>query len=409
MLKVVIVVAVCAVILSLGFSPDKSISHSTVPVLGDTTYNVNILDAPVATGMKLRFLSWLLVQTPLGPALRRHLLKNNNFHNLRGLSAQIPGSGHPPLTHPVNRHPAQDIVSKSLIQEQTGKTLLESFTAMIQGTDTDVGTAKANAILSSEMHPRRTIRQYHEHYKSGKGKPSDIMQKTIQTVNRWEKQHKLVIFSAVLPEEIMTAARASDARFAAGKPLSILDGVPIAVKDMIHIKGHINFNGKSPLQEHSDGHEMPEKDDVMVGRLRELGAIIFGGTVMTEGGVTPLGWSAHFQGPYNVYNFDRYCVASGLMPAAIGFDGGGSIRIPASMSGVHGLGVTFGRVPFDIGLDTTMIKPGPLTATAEDSAIIYSAISPNEKNHFYNELYDGDKHGPPSAYLQSFYDIEDLS
>ena len=139
MLKVVIVVAVCAVILSLGFSPDKSISHSTVPVLGDTTYNVNILDAPVATGMKLRFLSWLLVQTPLGPALRRHLLKNNNFHNLRGLSAQIPGSGHPPLTHPVNRHPAQDIVSKSLSQEQTGKTLLESFTSMIQGYVRPVG------------------------------------------------------------------------------------------------------------------------------------------------------------------------------------------------------------------------------------------------------------------------------
>jgi Asp-tRNA(Asn)/Glu-tRNA(Gln) amidotransferase A subunit family amidase len=107
----------------------------------------------------------------------------------------------------------------------------------------------------------------------------------------------------------------------------------------------------------------------MVARLRAAGAIILGGTIMTEGGVTPLGWSAHFQGPYNVYNFDRYCggsssgsavaVSSGLVPAAIGFDGGGSIRIPASMSGVHGLGVTFGRVPFDIGLCVHYLRSIP--------------------------------------------------
>jgi len=157
----------------------------------------------------------------------------------------------------------------------------------------------------------------------------------------------------------------------------------------------------------------------MVKRLREAGAILLGATIMTEGGVTPLGWSAHFQGPYNVYNFDRYCggsssgsavaVAAGLVPVAIGFDGGGSIRIPGSMSGVHGLGVTFGRVPFDIGLDTTMIKPGPLAATAEDAAIVYSIISPNEKGHFYNELFDGDQQGPPHATLSDFMKIEDLS
>jgi len=47
-----------------------------------------------------------------------------------------------------------------------------------------------------------------------------------------------------------------------------------------------------------------------------------------------------------------------------------------------------------VGLDTTMIKPGPLAATAEDAAIVYAIISPNQPNHFYNQLYDGNKDGP---------------
>ena len=217
----------------------------------------------------------------------------------------------------------------------------------------------------------------------------------------------------------MKAARESDERYAKGEPLSMLDGCPVGIKDMIHIKNHINYNGKSKRQEDSIGWELPSEDDTIVARLRAAGAIILGGTIMTEGGVTPLGWSAHWQGPYNVYDFDRYCggsssgsavaVAVGLVPVAIGFDGGGSIRIPASMSGIHGLGATFGRIPFDTGLDTTMIKAGPMAATADDAALVYALISPNKKGHFYSEIYDGDIKGPPQPDINGFHDVKDLS
>eukprot|EP00606_Chrysophyceae_sp_TOSAG23-5_P001216 GSChrysophyteH2.ASY1.ANO1.150.1 assembled CDS len=380
------------------------IKEDQVPVLGDTTYNMNVLDAPVATGLKLRVISWILVHSPLGPSLRKLLLKNNNMHYLRALSSQVPASSKPPLTHPINRHPAADIARKAKAMSIHPEGLFKSFSIEQESNEA--------ATEFSSSFPRRTVRQFHSHYKSG-GKVVDVMKRTIKSashlltlsfgksaIEKWKKDHSLNIFSAMLPEEIVKAAQESDARYAAGEPISVLDGVPVAVKDMIHIKGHLNYNGKSPLDIHSAGHEMPSEDDTMVRRLREAGAIIFGGTVMTEGGVTPLGWSAHFQGPYNVYNFDRYCggsssgsavaVASGLMPLAIGFDGGGSIRIPASMSGVHGLGVTFGRIPFDVGLDTTMIKPGPLAATAEDAAFMYSI------------------HGPPTAHISNFNDIDDL-
>ncbi len=223
--------------------------------------------------------------------------------------------------------------------------LLDSFTTLIE--------ESPKATDYSLRSKRRTIRHYHHQYKEHGVLPSDVMKATLAKITEWEKEHKLNIFSAIVPEEVMKAAYESDQRYANGKSLSIIDGVPIAIKDMIMIAKHINYNGKSPKEEYKDGHVMPEEDDLMVHRLRMYGAIILGATVMTEGGVTPLGWSAHFQGPYNVYNFDRYCggsssgsavaVAAGLVPVAIGFDGGGSIRIPGSMSGVHGLGVTFGR------------------------------------------------------------------
>lgn len=102
-------------------------------------------------------------------------------------------------------------------------------------------------------------------------------------------------------------------------------------------------------------------------------------------------------------------VATGLVPVAIGFDGGGSVRLPATMSGLHGLATTFGRCPFRHHLTSTLIKAGPIAATAADAAITYSLISPNEPDHFYTTLYDGGINGPPTPHVSDFHAIENLS
>lgn len=412
--RLVIWVILIAIGCTFVFQADIGIPEASWTKLGDPTYDIHPLDAPVATGLKLRILAYLMSHGPQAPLLRRYLLNKNGMHKLRELNAQIEGSKFTPLTHPINRHPAQEIIDASHAQVARGETLLQTFSNDLSN-DVD----KTHQTFSV-THPRRTIRHYNMQYQKGI-KPSDIMRKTLSKISQWDSAHGMKMFSAILPDEVIQAAEESDARYAAGKPLSILDGVPIAVKDMIYITNHVNYNGKSPLPEHSAGHITPTAadEDTMITRLRAVGAIILGATVMTEGGVTPLGWSAHFQGPYNAYNFDRYCggsssgsavaVSSGIVPVAIGFDGGGSIRIPGSMSGVHGLGVTFGRIPFDVGLDTTMIKPGPLAATAEDAALVYAVLSDNKKGHFYSEIFDGDVHGPPQASLSSFNSIKDLS
>ena len=406
-----LVIVCLGVLLSFVRDIPISLSDKTV-VLGDGGYDIQPIDSPTATGWKLQVLSWLLAQGPIGGILRRNLLNKNEFYRLREISAQIPNL--PVLHHPIRRLSTEE--RKEREGDQKRGELYESFASRLaknaKSTD-DVETA------FQLKFPRRSIRHYHEQYKNNGVKPSDVILNTLSVIEDWEETMKLNIFAKILPSEVVKAAKESDERYAMGKPLSMLDGVPIAVKDCIDVADHTIYNGKSPKAEHRAGWAEPTGDDPIVKRLRDAGAIVLGTTIMTEGGVTPLGWSAHFQGPYNVYNFDRYCggsssgsavaVAAGLVPAAIGFDGGGSVRIPASMSGVHGLATTFGRLPFEQGKGSTTIKGGPMTSTVEDAALMYSLIAENEEGHYYSHLYDGDREGLPSPSLTGYSDIGDLS
>ena len=125
----------------------------------------------------------------------------------------------------------------------------------------------------------------------------------------------------------------------------------------------------------------------MVARLREAGALLIGKTNMHEIGINPNGYNETFGAVRNPY--DPACdtggsssgsaatVAAGIVPAAIGADGGGSIRIPASLCGIVGLKSTFGRVS-EFGaapLCWTVGHLGPLTASVEDTALVYSVIA----------------------------------
>lgn len=124
-------------------------------------------------------------------------------------------------------------------------------------------------------------------------------------------------------------------------------------------------------------------NDIPAEYLQAAGAIIVGMTIMTEGGVTPLGYNAQtrHQGPYNPHNIEYYCggssgesavaVASGVIPMSVDWDCGGSIRIPAVMSGVLGLAPTFGRNPFERSNSATNIKAGPLASYMDDITLSY--------------------------------------
>jgi Asp-tRNA(Asn)/Glu-tRNA(Gln) amidotransferase A subunit family amidase len=390
-----VAVAVIAFVLALFLQPEIPITGSKKIVLGSKGYDIKQVIAPSADGFLLRVLSYVITRTPFGPAIRRKLLNDNDVSIVRELGSQV----HiPPLYFPMKRVAIEDSLAAERVDTQ------EIFNNGIVA-DTH---AKDKYRIGGNFVPR-SIMEYAAAYRANTHKPSAVMQKTLQAAHDWEKEG-FVIFSSLLDEGVMQQARASDERFASNTPLSILDGVPIAFKDSLEIMGHTTYNGYNPdptykeywLAEHS------ARDDIMVKHFRSLGAIIFGLTVMVEGGVSPLGYNSHFHGPFNPYSMNRYSggssagsavvVATGLVPVAIGFDGGGSVRVPAAMSGIHGLATTYGRCPFDTDFDGVNIKSGPMTSCSDDALIALAVMAQTELTHFYSQLYDGGVQGPPAFY-----------
>jgi Asp-tRNA(Asn)/Glu-tRNA(Gln) amidotransferase A subunit family amidase len=306
-------------------------------------------------------------------------LNDNHLENIRALAAQVQFT---PMYYPMYRANKEEWEAAKHLSEVT---------------------PALDTITDSRKTPNfRTIRDYAACYRNGTLTPTAAMKNALKAVNDF-KRVGLLIFSSIDEADVLAQAAASDERFAKGTPLSIFDGVPVAFKDMLDVAGHAICNGQHPST-----CKQIYKDDIPVARFREAGAIIFGVTIMTEGGVTPLGYSAHFKGPHSAYSRNHYsggsssgsavAVATGIVPVALGFDGGGSIRIPASLSGVHGMGMTFSRIPFNNRTDTTMIKAGPLATNAYDAGLVFELLSKPEKGHFYSVLYDGDVNGPPAPH-----------
>eukprot|EP00932_Pfiesteria_piscicida_P011231 SRR837773.22349.p1 GENE.SRR837773.22349~~SRR837773.22349.p1 ORF type:complete len:268 (-),score=95.18 SRR837773.22349:90-893(-) len=138
---------------------------------------------------------------------------------------------------------------------------------------------------------------------------------------------------------------------------------------------------------------------------------------MTELGSSTLGHCVRAGAPVNPYDSSRYpggssCgsavgIALGLFPASIGFDAGGSIRLPSSMCGVVGMKCTWGRVPVSQDACWVTMSGGPMACCAADAALFYEVIAEPEPDHFYASL-----HVPapmPPVHCHGFNDVDNLS
>jgi len=188
-------------------------------------------------------------------------------------------------------------------------------------------------------------------------------------------QPRLNPFRLVDAAQARAAARAAEARYRAGAPLSPLDGVPTAIKDNHAFAGQLKTAGSR-----SNAQLPPMTEDALhIARLREAGAVIFARTNMPD-----LGWKGVNDSPLhgvtrNPWNADltpggssggsAVAVATGCAAIATGGDGGGSIRIPAAFTGTYGLKPTTGRIP---GLYDSpagdLVAPGPITRCVADAA-----------------------------------------
>ncbi|WP_146585329.1 amidase [Puniceibacterium confluentis] len=185
-----------------------------------------------------------------------------------------------------------------------------------------------------------------------------------------------------LADDLADQAAASRVRWAAGQPLSPLDGVPVAVKDNLHVAGLPTTWGSRVL----DGPAMA--DELPVARLRAAGALLVGKTNTPEFAVEGYTSNARFGTTRNPWDpaltpggssgGSVAAVAAGLACIAIGTDGGGSTRRPAGHTGLYGLKPSIGRIARGGGLPQILMDfevIGAFSRELADLTLLYRALA----------------------------------
>lgn len=220
-------------------------------------------------------------------------------------------------------------------------------------------------------------------YRSGRTSPDQVASRFVSQWRASDKHERpLRAFIAVREDDLAAQAVASAARWKAGKPIGPWDGVPVAVKDEVNAAGYPMTVGTRVLAGAPATH-----DATAVARMRAAGALIVGKANMHEIGINVTGLNPHYGTPRNPYD-DAFhtggsssgsaaAVASGLVPMAIGADGGGSIRIPAAFCGVVGIKPTFGRISEHgaASLVWSVAYLGPIAGTVRDCAAAYAVMA----------------------------------
>ncbi|PIK50303.1 putative fatty acid amide hydrolase-like [Apostichopus japonicus] len=227
-----------------------------------------------------------------------------------------------------------------------------------------------------------SVSDYYHAYRNGTTTPSEVADWVIARVEESNSlKPGLCAVTQMDQESARKMARESSERVAKGCPCSVLDGIPILIKEELncapyHAKCGTSFMGKMPVIQ----------DCTIAYKLKQAGAVIIGMTNMHELGMSVFGYNIdpdHGM-PRNPYDPNHYtggsssgsaaAVASGLVPVAIGTDGGGSVRVPATLCGNVGLKPTFGRVSLG-GNEVSchsVVHAGPICSNVNDTALVYN-------------------------------------
>ncbi|TKY60468.1 Fatty acid amide hydrolase [Spatholobus suberectus] len=337
--------------------------------------------APRMTGILVKIFTWFLESRIFG-ALLLYILKGNNLIHKLITNAELEESPLYVPSHHFEDHKEQEVkcLDSALTPQEKVQLAIECL---------PTSSEKAHNGTKPSF-SRWTIMDYSRAYSSGEITPLMVAERFIAAVDESSKPPlRMGFFINYNADDILRQANESTLRYQKGAPISVLDGVPVAIKDEIDCLPYPTTGGTKWLHK-----ERPSIDDACcVKRLRSCGAILVGKTNMHELGVGTSGINPHYGATRNPYDTNKIAggsssgsaavVSAGLCPVALGVDGGGSVRMPASLCGVVGLKPTFGRVPHSgvLPLNWTVGMVGILAGTVEDAVIAYAAISGENPSH----------------------------
>ncbi|WP_456481073.1 amidase [Oceanithermus sp.] len=215
-------------------------------------------------------------------------------------------------------------------------------------------------------------------YARGEVSPVDVAGRVL------ERLEPGPVVAARTGERALTAARKSAERYAAGRPLGPLDGVPLLVKDLLDVAGTVTAAGSAVL---ARLRAPATVDAVAVRNLERAGAVVVGKSQLNELAFSGLGLNPHFGTPANALNPDwvpggsssgsAVALARGLVPLAVGTDTGGSVRIPAAFNGLVGFKPTNGRISTEgvTPLSPTLDTIGPVAPDVTSAWVLFQALA----------------------------------
>lgn len=228
---------------------------------------------------------------------------------------------------------------------------------------------------------RLTVRELGERFRARTLKPTQLLDHYLERISRINPA--LNAFVVVDAAGARSAAVQSNARFDCGQPLSLLDGIPVAIKDNILVKGLPAVWGSRAYE-----NNVPEDDELPIELLRNAGAVLLGKTNVPEFtlrgftgnpvyGVTGNAWNPDLT-PGGSSGGSVSAIAAGLVPLSLGTDGGGSIRRPAGYAGIVGMKPTLSRIARAGGLPQVLYDAeivGPMGRTTDDVRLMMSVLA----------------------------------
>ncbi|KAF5845944.1 hypothetical protein GGP41_008429 [Bipolaris sorokiniana] len=242
-----------------------------------------------------------------------------------------------------------------------------------------------------------SIKDFHDGYSNGAFTPSDVIERLLPLIRRDVAQRSpcATAFMETKVDLVRQAAQASTQRYKEGEPLGILDGVPFGVKDDLLVKDYKHYVGTT--HDYSNGGS--KESSWCAKMLEKEGAILVGTLTMHELGMDTTNNNPHWGTPRNPYNSSYYpggssggaasAVGHGLIPFAIGSDGGGSVRIPSNYCGVYGLKPSHSRVsiaPMPNSGKSVTVR-GPLASNMADLEISYRVLAQPDPSTYPSSLF----------------------